>query len=282
MSRKARPKTASVTRKEIRVDFNTLRETAYLGVRRAAAFLGIGLNTTEEYIPQSLTLTTLSMWRFFPEPLPEESGREAVKEFRIWLIGNALRELDTHFSLFLDNTCFAVRLSKLHGTRVKTDHIIKSIAAETNVSKKYSIVMNELGEKEAEASMLWSLSNARNCLTHNAGIVSDRHANVGGSLEIRWLGLEARLPDREMPVVLPPVFDKPVKINKGERIEIATIERSKHFALGEKIQLTPNELHEICVYYLCLADQVVEKFAADLAARGVVAEEIPSRLRPAE
>src|SRR6266851_245995 len=58
MSGKARSKTAGVTRKEIRLDFNNLRETAYLGVRRAAAFLGIGLNTTEEYIPQSLALTT--------------------------------------------------------------------------------------------------------------------------------------------------------------------------------------------------------------------------------
>jgi len=271
MSRKARSEAKRVARKQIHLDFNALREPAYLGVRRAAAFLGIGLNTTDDYIPQSLALTNLSMWHFFPEPLPEPSGREAVKEFRAWLIGNALRELDAHFSLFLDNTCFVIRLSKLHGTRVRSNHIVKTIAAETNVAKKYGLVMNELGEQKPEASMLWSLSNARNCLTHNGGVVTDRYANSNGSLLIKWLGMEGRLIQGEHQIVLPPIFDaqQAPDPTKEAFVAIVLIEREKRFEVGRKIELTPNDLHEICFYYLRLTDQVIERVGADLTARGI-------------
>jgi hypothetical protein len=220
------------------------------------------------------------MWRLLPEPISEPDARTAVDEFRSWLVGNALRELDLYFSLFLDRTGLLVRFSKLHGTRVRRDHTIKDISGDTNAAKKYKTVMEELGEVKPDASMLRSLSNARNCLSHNAGLVSGRYENYDRYLEIRWIGLEARLPDRETPVTLPPVIDKPVHVNKGERIEITVIERKKRFAPGEIIQLTPNDLQEICVYYTRLADQVIEKFAVDLAARGVLPKEMPPITRP--
>ena len=47
------------------------------------------------------------------------------------------------------------------------------------------------------------------------------------------------------------------------------IEREKRFGIGQKIELTPNELHEICFYYLRLTDQVVERLTANLSARGI-------------
>jgi hypothetical protein len=47
------------------------------------------------------------------------------------------------------------------------------------------------------------------------------------------------------------------------------VEREKRFAVAETIELTPGELHEICIYYSRLADQVTERFIANLAARGI-------------
>jgi hypothetical protein len=205
---------ATVTTRQINVDFNALREIAYLGVRRAAAFLSIGLSQTENYVPASLALLEHSNWHFFPEPLAEPAGQAAVKEFRAWLIGNALRELDLHFSLFLDSIGSLEKLSKLHGTRVRSDHRIKQTSGETNAAKKFETVMRELGEAMPDASMLWSLSNARNCLTHTIGIVTERHAKSDGTLLIRWLGLEARLVQGEHQIVIPPVF-LPPRLKQG-------------------------------------------------------------------
>jgi hypothetical protein len=271
MSKVERSTADSVPRKHFQLDYDELRKPAYLGVRRAAAFLGVGLNATEEYLPQSLALTKVSMWNFFPEPLPEEAGRDAVKEFRIWLVGNALRELDAHFSLFLDNLCFAIRLSKLHGKRIRSDHVVKSISGETNVAKKFSTVMKELEDQEPDAAMLWSLSNARNCLTHSGGLVTARHANSDGVLLVTWLGLESRLMQGEQQIVLPPVF-APIQASDPSKeafIAVVLVERERRFSIGQKIEFTPNELHEICFYYQRLTDQVVEKLAANLAARGI-------------
>lgn len=220
--------------------------------------------------------------RFLPEPVPESLAKEAVKEFRSWLIGNALRELDLNFSLFLDRISWYVRLSKLHGKRVRTTHIIKTIAGETNAAKKYDIVMGELGEPKTDSSMLRSLSNARNCLSHSGGIVSPRHANADGSLEIRWLGLQPRLNDGEKRTDLPPVIREPIHVSRGGIIEIVFTERAKRFVIGEKIDLTPYDLHEICLYYVQLTERVTAKFADDLASRGISAPDSSSPAQPTD
>ncbi len=281
MNRQPQSSDASARAAHINVDFNALREVAYLGVRRAAAFLSIGLATTEDYVPISFAIEKHSSWRFLREPVPESLAKDAVKEFRSWLIGNALRELDLHFSLFLDQISWYVRLSKLHGKRVRTTHIIKTISGETNAAKKYDTVMRELGELEPDTSMLRSLSNARNCLAHSNGVVGPRHANADGSLEIRWLGLQARLTEGEKQTILPPVFE-PIYVPGGGTIELVVTERERYFSIGEKIDLTPYDLHEICFYYLQLTDQVTTKFAADLASRGIGAAEASSATVPPE
>jgi hypothetical protein len=253
------------------IDFAKLREIARKGVSRAAAFLSVGLSVTENYVPASLALEKDSMWRFFPEPVPEQIGKEAVREFRFWLVGNALRELDLHFSLFLDSTWAMLAWSKLHRTRVSSAYTVKQISGETNAAKKFSMLMRELGDAKPDTSMLWSLSNARNCLTHNVGVVIPRYANSDQTLLIRWIGFEARLQQGEQYIVMPPVMDmlQAPDPSKEADVVLAVVEREKRFAAGEKIELTPGELHEICFYYLRLTDQVMERFSADLAARGI-------------
>ena len=152
---------------------------------------------------------------------------------------------------------------------MRTTHVIKTIAGETNVAKKYDTVMKELGDDQPNSSMLRSLSNARNCLAHTAGVVGTRHANAEGLLEVRWIGLQPRLNEGDKQTLLPPAIVEPIYVPGGGIIELIVAERVKRFELGQKIDLTPNELHEICFYYLRLADEVIAKFAGDLSARGI-------------
>jgi hypothetical protein len=185
------------------------------------------------------------------------------------LVGNALRELDLHFSLFLDSTWTMLAWSKLHGTVMSSAQTVKQILNETNSAKKLGMVMRELGDAEPDTSALRSLSNARNCLTHSAGVVVPRYAHSNGAL--RWTGLEARLQQGEQYVVMPPVIDmlQAPDPSKGAQVVVEVVEREKRFAVGTKIELAPGELHEICFYYQRLTDQVMGRFAADLAARGI-------------
>lgn len=267
-----------ITRVHMTIDFAKLRDIAYLGVRRAAAFLSIGLSRTENYIPASLALSEHSNWRFFPEPLPEAAGHDAVKEFRSWLIDNALRELDLRFSLFLDATTSLRKWSELHEVRVRSDHKINENLNQTNAAKKFTRLMKELWIPTPDASMLWSLSNARNCLSHAAGIVTLRHANSDGYLSIRWLGLEPRIAQGDKYTVVPPVFDSLQAPDPSQEADliIVVVEREKQFGLGTKVELSAYDLHEICFYYQQLTEQVLQQFAAYLRARGIGPTGIPA------
>jgi hypothetical protein len=260
------------------IDCGALHQIAKLGVRRAAAFLGIGLPITENYVPASLALVKHSMWRFFPEPVPELQAREAVWQFRSWLVGNALRELDAHFNRFLDEIWMKLELSKLHGMRVRSDHTVKPISNETNAAKKLQKVMQELGDPEADTSMLWSMSNARNCLTHNLGLVAPRYAQFEGALLIRWTGFETRIQQGEQYIVVPPVIIDGLQAPDPKQeadLVMVIVERERRFAVGERVELAPGELHEICIYYSRLADKVMETFTSNLATRGIIPEQPP-------
>jgi hypothetical protein len=125
---------------------------------------------------------------------------------------------------------------------------------------------------EPDTSMLWSMSNARNCLTHNLGVVAPRYAKSAGVLLIRWTAFETRIQQGERHVVVPPLItdglQAPDPSQEADWVMVI-VEREKRFAIAERIELTPGELHEICIYYSRLADQVTESFSANLAARGI-------------
>jgi hypothetical protein len=258
----------------LRIDLRQLKEMSAVGVRRAAAFLGIGLNATSREAPPPLALTDQSMWRFFPTPEPLDVAKAAVAEFRLWVVGNALRELDAHFSMFLDQVWTNLQIAKLHGTSVPSDHVIKGSAGNTNAANKLGRLLGELGAENPDGGSLRSLSNTRNCLVHAHGIVTERHAHTDGALEVKWLGLEARLQQGEHYVVFgPEILDRhgiqaPDSTKEAEVI-VAVVERVRRFKLGERVILTPYELHEICFNYQRMTDKVIHAFQAFLAAKGI-------------
>jgi len=267
-------------RVQLVIDLDQLNAIALKGANRAAAFLAIGLNSTDGTLPKSLSLTEQSPWHFFPEPVPQDLAQQALSEFRTWITGNALREIDAHFNQFLDAVWVAISWSKVHKTTVPSDFVIKTISADTNAGKKLGIILNDLGEPAPDTSKLRSLSTTRNCLTHNAGVVSDRYLTDDGALEVKWLGLEARHEQGNYSVVIPPVIDQngltAPDPTRESFIRVDVVERTRTFQLGEPITLTPHQLHEICHYYLHLAGNLLGKFSAVLQTQGIVQQTKPA------
>jgi hypothetical protein len=255
------------------INLDKLKEMSALGVRRAAAFLGIGLNSTANADGLSIALVNHSMWRFFSEPEPKQVVSEAVSEFRIWVTGNALRELDAFFSRFLDGAWYNIEFAKLHGTTMPSNHTIKGIESDTNVGNKFAKVVDALGRKHDDSGALRSFSLARNSLSHNHGVVAPRHTNVDGALEVRWLGLETRLQQGEEYVVLGPVIGadgiQAPDPSKEAEVVVKVVQRVASFKVGERILLQPADLHEICFNYLQLTDVVMRSFHEYLQARGI-------------
>lgn len=255
------------------INLDKLKARTALGVRRAAAFLGIALNSTAGPELPALALTDQSMWRFFPADEPMGVVSAAVAEFKVWIVGNALRELDAHFSQFLDEVWYCLEFAKLSGTSVPFDHVIKGISEDTNAASKYQRIFEAIGSKNEDGDGLRSLSLARNCLSHSHGVVAPRHTNLENALEMRWLGLEGRIQQGEEYVVFGPKIEgmgvQAPDPSKEAEVVLVVVQRSKRFVVGERIVLDPVELHEICFNYLRLTDILLNAFQVFLTARGI-------------
>lgn len=268
----------------LHIDLDQLQQIALIGVRRAASFMAVGLNSTKGDELPSLALSNESMWRFFPDPPPEALAQEAVREFRTWVIGNGLRELDAHFNRFLDAVWPAIQLGKLHGQKVSWSFTPKDISGDTNASKKFSKIMQEIGGDDSQAGRLWTLTNARNCLTHAAGIVGKRHANDGDQMRVLWMGMETRLRQGDTEVVIDQVIGpeglRAPDPSKEAEIVAAWLEREQVFQMGQPVTLEPHELHEICFYYSHLTGAVTAALTAFFAAAGVVQQQTAAAATP--
>ena len=257
----------------LKLDLVELKEVSLQGIRRAAAFLGIGLNATRDWSNPSLTLDSFIKWQFFPEPIPEEQMKNAVEEFQRWVIGNSLRELDASFNTFLDGAWGIKEWAKLHKTSVKSSHKIATVSADTNAANKLEKILRDLDGDLSDVPRLKTLSNLRNCLTHARGIVTERHANEDGKLKIRWLGLELGFVQGDSYSAIPHEVDAPYlqapDPSQPADVVIKFSERERCFGMGSAISISPRDLQEICFFYQRLTDQVVPKLHEFIIARGI-------------
>ncbi|EDT42043.1 hypothetical protein BamMEX5DRAFT_2204 [Burkholderia ambifaria MEX-5] len=222
-------------------------------------------------LPRSLTLGNNVRRQFLPDPYPDAHIPELRDSWRTWIVGNALRELDQFLSLYLDEAYDMVQQAKLVSGENPADHQWKRIDRQTNVADKHKLVVEQTKRGTQvhldDHQCLVSLSNARNCLAHDLGIVTRKRA-IDGELRVRWLAVRMLIEqgDRvidmdvaQFPIELDP--DGPAGVVIG-KVEIA----EKIFPMAGQIQFTPNELLEICFFYQLVIDrvaQVVQEYAEE-------------------
>src|SRR4051794_28255129 len=112
-------------RVEIKLDLDRLKKIADIGVRRTSAFLKLGGRLADMEIPDDMTLDGGIAFNFWPKELPKEAKEELRQEFRAWLVGSCLRELDQHLGIFLDNAWRTLELAELHGKRLYSSQIVE-------------------------------------------------------------------------------------------------------------------------------------------------------------
>lgn len=268
-------------RHEVTIDIDRGRELAAIGVRRAAAFMGLGLAATSGEPEYSVSLSGLLSLRFLPDPMSDELALKIRDEFQTWVIGNALREIDLHFNLFLDEVWATIQFAALHGKSVKSDYKLKSISAETNAANKLERVLEALGQANADVNNLRSLSNFRNCLTHSAGFVQPRHAHSDGQMLVSWRGLDFVLKEGDHQRILNEEHE-PVQIGDGGgEVLVIVAERQRTFAVGAQVVLAPQELAEICWFFEQEATFVQVQLVDFLKGAGLPFKEVASPAMPA-
>jgi hypothetical protein len=242
-------------------DIKTLQQRALIGVRRAFAFLGLSERFLEYDFPRSLTVGQTIRYQFLPDPLPEAVVPELRKTWRDWIIGNTLRELDQFLSLFLDGAFEIVQKSRLVSGENPPNHKWKGIADQTNVAAKHLCVLNavsqNLDQHNVDQKCLHSLSQVRNCLSHDLGIVTAKRSKTG-KLKVNWLFLRLVVKQDDRLVTLknddlPFIFDP----EGGEGyVQFSVDIEERLFDLGDHLQFTPDDLLSICLFYNGVIDRV--------------------------
>lgn len=256
-------------------DLNGMQQRAYVGVRRAAAFLGLSERLLEGEFPTSLTLGRSIKRQFLPDPIPNELVPELRENWRTWVTGNALRELDQFLSLYLDEAYDITEQAKLVSGELPPHHVWQRIDRITNVAQKHRRVLeaaNRFANAHAEDQIcLTSMSAARNCLAHDLGVVTPKRA-TNGEMAVRWLALHTIIEQGDRVVVLddedlpfatdPDGGDAHVLI----RVDIAEC----RFGVGDHIVFSSDHLLGICLFYQIVIDRVAQALADYATECGVV------------
>jgi hypothetical protein len=160
----------------ITIDLTKVTAPAMVAMQRAAAFLAMGFRAVNLPPPTELHVDQHSMITFFASPIPPRVAHDVVSDFRVWLIGAALRELDAVYSLYLDGVFQAATMIKERSlsNNIMRRKVAKTFIAETNVAKKLRALRGTFGLRVNYRSHIERVSMARNVLQHAAGIVRNR------------------------------------------------------------------------------------------------------------
>lgn len=256
-------------------DILGMQQRAYVGIRRAAAFLGLSERFLEGDFPRSLTLGQSIKLQFLPDPFPAEAEPELRENWRSWIVGNSLRELDQFLSLFLDDAYDIVQQAKLVSGESPPNFQWRRLERITNVADKHFRVLDASGLFDGphldDQRCLVSLSLARNCLSHDLGIVTPKRA-TNGQLTVRWLALRTIvqqgdktfvMEDQNMPFQLDP--NGP---NGSVLVRVEAVEKS--YLEGDPMRFSPDDLLGICLFYQMVIDRVAQALAEYAKACGVV------------
>jgi len=264
------------------LDFNIngMQQRAYVGVRRAAAFLGLSERYLEGEFPQSLTLGRGVRRQFLPDPLPADLAPRLRDEWRAWVIGNGLRELDQFLSLYFDEAYDKVQQAMLVSGEHPPHYRWERTDRQTNVADKHKNVLGAArlyeGQHLDDQACLRSLSHARNCLSHDLGIVTQKRAPER-ALTVRWLALRTVIQQGDKETVIEDAMI-PFETDEEEaRVFVRVDNVEKSFAVGDHIVLSPDDMLDICLFYNMVIDRVAEAVVAFARECGVEFTEVQAQ-----
>lgn len=234
----------------MRIDFEGIQERMLVGARRAAVFLGLGVNAARDPEFSAYGLTDIADMQLIRSNHDESAVRSFKLEFESWIAGNGLRELLEAFAHFLDQSfeaCLTVREVQ-RNKRMPAFEAIRKFDRET-FPNKLGLIHQEFQVTPERSSFLISLQRARNCLTHRRGVVGSRDCNNSDTLVVNWRGMDIVV--REPTGVethLPTAIMGSTILKDGGDVLLRFVDRECRFTQGDVLRVEPRDLAEICWY----------------------------------
>jgi len=232
-----------MTRARIEINFDNILDVAIRGVRRAAIFMGLGVNAAMDTEFTNYQLTHLTKIQLVPDVAPEVVSH-FKDEFKIWIEANGFRELVETFSKYLDSlhqACLVIAKGK--EKQQKTFE-------QQGFPNKLNLLDSGFSVGPKYVEYLKTLNKARNCFTHRRGIVGQEDLTRSNSLSVLWLGMdlfvETPTGEKHMLNVIP---EGGLLLPDGGSVMMQMMERERTFAIGSQVKFSTLDLAEICWFF---------------------------------
>lgn len=239
-----------------------MKDIAYRGVRRAAAFVGLGVNVARDSQFKKYQLSDYSAIRVMPDALDDKSIAHIKEEFEKWVILNGVRELVESFGLFLDKVHTACLLMATHKKQMITEDAEKFGPAFEwkGVEDKLSTLRTRFGVTSDKEKYFGSINQARNCITHRKGKVGTEDLRGEKTFRLIWWGFDiyAETPSGEKHSLMPPMPGEGIYLKEGGNIMLHVKDRIIEYKPGDVVALSPNDLGEICCLVHFATDEIVK------------------------
>ena len=244
----------------VNIDCQAIAKIAQVGVRRAALFLGLGLNGVNQPGFRDYELHKLPRGEdsagvppdIIARGAPDHAIERFKAEFSVWVTGCGLREMLEHYGLMLDHIhryCLVVAQARqFMDVLGDPEKLHFEFVRRLGVPDKHDRLRKKFQIEPEFASHIDAFYSARNSLSHGLGIVRPEDAAPDGALLLRWLAIEMNAHGEETNSVIPlgKLFGK--VLPESVSIRVNSVKRELSYKVGDRIALTAQDLYEICYF----------------------------------
>jgi hypothetical protein len=234
---------------QITINLDALLGELQFSLQTAINLLAISLQATPPESMDDLRLPQEVFATSFAQSV-RWSHAEALEKHQTWAIANGLRDAIEGVSSFIESAHRVLSvwdLASKNDGRVTYGEYQKAMEGTafhrlgfpdklTHLKSEHGIAIDETLERQ-----VLSVNNARNCLVHRRGIVSQRDLNTVDSMLVEWRKLHVflRNEDGEHELVIGKMIEKEstlcIQVRDGQRA----------FALGERVSFTIQEFADV-------------------------------------
>lgn len=245
----------------LHVDLGNFEAPMKAALHRAAIFLGYAYHSSEIAPLASIGLkAAIELDVGVPDPIAEIERKAYQAEFTRWSIGQGLIEIDQSYHRFVTSALDTIsEIDAFLTSGVLPNGRKPNLSNTWKVHEQfYAAVGQKATQHDEESECLRSLGNARNCLAHDSGLVTERRLTDGPTMPVKWNGRELILitanGERR---VLPRDrghFVRPDEV--GLELRIEEVLRERLYIAGDRVTFSQTDLSEIIFFYQHLAMQV--------------------------
>lgn len=222
------------------INLDRLLDIAQRGVRRASAFLAIGVNSARDPRIKEYKFPTEVHIHILPDGLDKKAVEHLKIEFEKWVILSGLRDLIETFAVYLDGVHKVGLLISVNVGNLKPEEArsFERTFERKGIEGKLKTLKNRFGIETPKSKYLVSISKARNRLAHRRGIVAPFDTNSSGVLRVVWWALDlfAETPEGREISLMPPLPEGGVYLDKGGQVKARFTDREREFHLGQVLE----------------------------------------------